>query len=129
MTSLEKSDLVTTNVRYRMPNVHPEGRKFVVIAAAIAALFFWVIDWDWIGWIVAGLTLWVAAFFRDPMRTTPQDPKLVVAPADGLVTMVVKVPPPAELAGPVDCRPFTPYTPARVTNSNREKRRAWPRSK
>src|SRR4051812_39532013 len=25
MTSLEKPDLVTTNVRYRMPNVHPEG--------------------------------------------------------------------------------------------------------
>ena len=51
MTSLEKSlekpDLVTTNVRYRMPNVHPEGRKFVVIAAAIvAALFFWVLDWE-----------------------------------------------------------------------------------
>jgi hypothetical protein len=49
MTSLEKPDLVTTNVRYRMPNVHPEGRKFVVIAAAIALIFYWVIDWDALG--------------------------------------------------------------------------------
>ena len=34
MTSLEKPDLVTTNVHWRWPSVHPEGRKFVVIAAA-----------------------------------------------------------------------------------------------
>ena len=100
MPSLEKSDLVTTNVRYRMPNVHPEGRKFVVIAAAIALLFFWVIDWDWLGWILAGVTLWVAAFFRDPIRTTPKGEGLVIAPADGMVTMIASVLPPPELAGP-----------------------------
>src|SRR3954462_5327719 len=99
MTSLEKPDLVTTNVRYRMPNVHPEGRKFVVIAAALALIWFWVIDWDWAGWIMVGLTLWVAAFFRDPIRTTPKGEGLVIAPADGMVTMIASVPPPPELAG------------------------------
>jgi phosphatidylserine decarboxylase len=99
MTSLEKPDLVTTNVRYRMPNVHPEGRKFVVIAAAIALLFHWVIDWDAFGWIMVGITLWVAAFFRDPIRTTPKGDTLVVSPADGLVTMIASVPPPPELVG------------------------------
>ncbi len=99
MPSLEKSDLVTTNVRYRMPSVHPEGRKFVVIAAAIALLFFWVIDWDPVGWIMAGITLWVAAFFRDPIRTTPKGEGLIVAPADGMVTMITSVPPPRELQG------------------------------
>ena len=62
-------------------------------------LFWWVIDWDWIGWIVAGLTLGVAAFFRDPVRTTPADPALIIAPADGLVTMITNVPPPRELWG------------------------------
>ena len=34
MPSLDKSDLVTTTVRYRMPSVHPEGRKFVVWGGA-----------------------------------------------------------------------------------------------
>lgn len=99
MTSLKKPDLVTTNVRYRMPSVHPEGRKFVVISAAIMLLFFWVIDWDWMGWILAGVTAWVAAFFRDPIRTTPTGEGLIIAPADGMVTMITTVPPPAELIG------------------------------
>lgn len=99
MSSLEKSDLVTTNVQWRWPSVHPDGRKFVVVAAAIALLFWWVIDWDWLGWIAAGLTLWTAAFFRDPIRTTPLGEGLVVAPADGLVTMITTMPPPRELIG------------------------------
>ena len=99
MTSLEKSDLVTTNVRYRMPSVHPEGRKFVVIAAAIT-LFFWVVvEWEIAGWLFAGISLWVAAFFRDPIRTTPKGEGLIVAPADGMVTMIATVPAPAELVG------------------------------
>ena len=102
MTSLEKPDLVTTNVRYRMPSVHPEGRKFVVVAAAIAVLFWWIIDWDVLGWLAAGLTLWTAAFFRDPIRTTPTGEGLIVAPADGLVTMIATGPPPRELVGGED---------------------------
>ena len=98
MNSLEKPDAVTTpTVRYRMPSVHPEGRKFVVIAAAITALFWWVIDWDAIGWLFAMVTIWTAAFFRDPVRTTPTGEGLIVAPADGLVTLITTVPPPKEL--------------------------------
>jgi phosphatidylserine decarboxylase len=99
MPSLEKPDLVTTTVRYRMPSVHPEGRKFVVIAAAVALLFWWVIDWDWLGWLSIGITAWIAAFFRDPVRTTPMGEGLIVAPADGMVTMITSVSPPRELIG------------------------------
>ena len=99
MSSLEKPELVTTTVRYRMPSVHPEGRKFVVIAAAIALLFWWVIDWDWLGWVSIGITSWVAAFFRDPIRTTPTGEGLIIAPADGMVTMIATGPPPRELIG------------------------------
>jgi phosphatidylserine decarboxylase len=95
----DKNELVTTTVRYRMPGVHPEGRKFVVIAGFIALLFWWVIDWDWIGWLAAGLTLWTAAFFRDPVRTTPEGEGLIIAPADGMVTMIATVPAPRELYG------------------------------
>ena len=96
MTSLEKPDLVTTNVRWRWPTVHPEGRKFVVIALAIALVFTLFIS-DEIGFPLLGVTLWVAAFFRDPIRTTPKGEGLIIAPADGLVTMITRVPPPREL--------------------------------
>ena len=100
MTSLEKpgGSLVTTNVRYRMPSVHPEGRKFAVVAAGITALFA-VLSWETLAWPMAGVTLWVLAFFRDPIRTTPKGDGLVIAPADGMVTMIADVPPPRELAG------------------------------
>ena len=100
MVSLEKSDSpLTTNVRYRVPAVHPEGRKFVVIAVAIMLVFWFVLEWEWLAWIMAGISLWVAAFFRDPIRTTPRSDSLIIAPADGLVTMIADVPPPPEMAG------------------------------
>jgi phosphatidylserine decarboxylase len=99
MPSLEKSDLVTTNVQWRWPSVHPEGRKFVVVALAVAALFWWVLDWDWLGYAAFALSFGIAAFFRDPVRTTPVGEGLIVAPADGLVTMITNVPPPRELWG------------------------------
>jgi phosphatidylserine decarboxylase len=100
MSSLEKQDAVTTpTVRYRMPSVHPEGRKFVVIAGAITALLWWVLDWDILGWLFAMVTIWTAAFFRDPVRTTPGGEGLIIAPADGMVTMIATVPPPRELIG------------------------------
>jgi phosphatidylserine decarboxylase len=98
MTSLEKPEIVTTNVRWRWPSVHPEGRKFVVISAAITLAFLFFIS-DEIGFPLIGLTIWVAAFFRDPVRTTPRDDRLIIAPADGLVTMITNVPPPRELQG------------------------------
>ncbi len=99
MPKLENSDLVTTNVQWRWPSVHPEGRKFAVIAFAVAALFWWVIDWDWLGYVAFALTLGIAAFFRDPVRTTPLGEGLIIAPADGLVTMITPVMPPRELVG------------------------------
>jgi phosphatidylserine decarboxylase len=98
MTSLEKPDLVTTNVRWRWPAVHPEGRKFVVIAAVVTAVFAFL-AWETIAWPLLGITVWVAAFFRDPIRTTPKGEGLLVAPADGLITMITQVPPPRELIG------------------------------
>ena len=99
MPSLDKPDgPITTNVKWRFPAVHPEGRKFAVIAAGIT-FFAFLIGWEFIGWLLVGLTIWVLAFFRDPIRTTPRGDKLVVAPADGLITLIAKVPPPPELRG------------------------------
>ena len=96
MAQIEKPDSQLTAVKWRFPSVHPEGRKYVLIAAAVALLVYWGIS-PFVGWLLIGLTTWVAAFFRDPVRTTPVDPKLVVAPADGLVTMITRVPAPPQL--------------------------------
>ena len=96
MTSLEQG-VPTPTVKYRMPSVHPEGIKFVVIAAVITLLFWFALDWEILGWLMAGLTVWVAAFFRDPIRVTPQGQGLIVAPADGLVCQIAEVGPPREL--------------------------------
>jgi phosphatidylserine decarboxylase len=56
--------------------------------------------WEFVAWLLVGLTIWVLAFFRDPIRTTPRGDKLIVAPADGLITLIARVPPPPELRGP-----------------------------
>jgi phosphatidylserine decarboxylase len=99
MPALEKPDSpLTTTVKWRFPSVHPEGRKFAVGAGAIT-LFAFLLHWQMLGWLLVGLTIWVAAFFRDPVRTTPRSDKLVIAPADGLITMITRVPPPRELRG------------------------------
>jgi phosphatidylserine decarboxylase len=43
------------------------------------------------------LTVWCALFFRDPVRVTPSREGLVVAPADGRISMIAQATPPAEL--------------------------------
>jgi phosphatidylserine decarboxylase len=100
MPELDKheSPLPITTVKWRFPSVHPEGRKFVVIAAAITFAVYFLIS-HFVGWLLVGATTWTAAFFRDPIRTTPRGDKFIVAPADGLITMIAQVPPPPELRG------------------------------
>ena len=101
MPALEKPDspLATTTVKWRFPSVHPEGRKFAVASGAIT-VFAFLLHWEMLGWLMVGLTVWVAAFFRDPIRTTPRGDKLIIAPADGLITLIARVPAPPELRGP-----------------------------
>lgn len=101
MPALDKreSQLPATTVKWRFPSVHPEGRKYVVIAAFVTVAAYWMVS-HFLGWLLVGGTIWVATFFRDPVRTTPRGDRLVVAPADGLITMIARVPPPPELRGP-----------------------------
>ena len=100
MPQLEKPDspLATTNTKWRFPSVHPEGRKFLLIAAVVTVIVYGGLS-HFLGWICFGLTIWIAAFFRDPIRTTPQGERLIVAPADGLISAISNVPPPREFAG------------------------------
>jgi phosphatidylserine decarboxylase len=98
MTEHETAVANGQGVKWQWPSIHPEGRKFVVIAAAIVVALS-LIGWEVLAWLMGGVTLWVGAFFRDPVRTVPQGDALIVAPADGMVTLIMDVPPPRELAG------------------------------
>ncbi len=75
--------------------VHPDGHKFVAIGLVVVLLGFLI--WDPLGWIAAGITAWIVYFFRDPDRVTPLREGLVISPADGRVSSIETVKPPAEL--------------------------------
>ena len=78
--------------------MHREGIKFVSFFAIVTALLFLLSNI--FGWIGVGLTVWCYYFFRDPKRTTPTREGLIVSPADGVVSLIEKAVPPAELGMP-----------------------------
>jgi phosphatidylserine decarboxylase len=75
--------------------MHPEGRKFVAIFAAITLVLFFL--WEPLGWVGVGLTVWVYYFFRDPERVVPIQEGIMVSPADGIVSLLEPAVPPSEL--------------------------------
>ncbi len=99
MTKKELTNRGAGDTKWAFPPVHPEGRKFGLIAGAICLIFAFM-AWETLAWPMAGITIWTLAFFRDPARTTPQDDRFIVSPADGLVTLIQEVLPPPEMAGP-----------------------------
>jgi len=64
-----------------------EGYPFIlvplIVAVVTAVLGLW-----YVGLLFLIVTAFMAYFFRDPHRVPPDDPKLVVAPADGRVTRI-----------------------------------------
>ena len=69
-----------------------EGVPFIILFLAPAAVFI-ALGW----WVAAGacvvLAGFMAFFFRDPYRDCPNDPSLVISPADGRVVTVGPVEP------------------------------------
>lgn len=86
---------VFDSIRKAIPPIHREGYPF--IAAAFVAALLLLLLWEPLGWIGFIITIYVAFFFRDPVRVVPADPNLVVSPADGIVTAVDLAAPPPEL--------------------------------
>src|ERR1700732_3874900 len=86
---------IANSIRAQIPPIHPEGYPFIGGFALASLILFWI--WTPLGWIGTGLTIWCALFFRDPVRVTPVRDGIVVAPADGRISMVTQVLPPAEL--------------------------------
>jgi phosphatidylserine decarboxylase len=67
-----------------------EGWPYIATLLGLGgALAFWVPS---LGAVVFALGLFSAFFFRDPERSIPQDPRLVLSPADGRIVRVAPAP-------------------------------------
>ncbi len=75
--------------------IHREGYVFLVGLLAVTILMF-TFSTN-LAWISLILTLWCAAFFRNPDRMVPQEENIIVAPADGIVQKITEDSPPEEL--------------------------------
>jgi phosphatidylserine decarboxylase len=82
-------------LRRALAPLHPDGLRFVLAGAAITVILFLL--GGAIGWCGLIVTAWIAYFFRDPWRVTPDRPGLVVSPADGVVVSVAPARSPPEL--------------------------------
>ncbi|MCX7311556.1 MAG: phosphatidylserine decarboxylase [Hyphomicrobiales bacterium] len=86
---------VINSIRSQLSPIHPQGFPFIGVFAFLSLILFWV--WSPLGWIGTIATAWCVYFFRDPVRVTPVREGLVVAPADGRVSLVANAVPPPEL--------------------------------
>jgi phosphatidylserine decarboxylase len=73
-----------------------DGWRFIAVFAGLAFLGA-LTGLAWLFWPLLLLMFWSIYFFRDPPRGVPQEEGLLIAPADGLVQMVMQSAPPAEL--------------------------------
>jgi phosphatidylserine decarboxylase len=90
----ERHSLLDTITDSIVP-VHSDGYKFLAIGIGVALFFFWL--WPPLAWVAVVVTAWIAYFFRDPPRVTPLRDGLVVSPADGRISAIERLRPPAEL--------------------------------
>ena len=86
---------IVNSIRSQMVPISPEGYPFIGIFALVTIFLFWV--WTPLGWVGTVLTIWCVLFFRDPPRVTPMRDGVIVAPADGMISMVTSAAPPREL--------------------------------
>jgi phosphatidylserine decarboxylase len=86
-----------------------EGYPFILGATGLAvALFVLALrlrSWPlWLlAFVVTVLAIWVAWFFRDPVRDGERGPHVAIAPADGKIVLIREVDEPTYLGGRARC--------------------------
>jgi phosphatidylserine decarboxylase len=66
-----------------------EGFIFIIPLAFLTGAFY-SFAYYWAAGLFEGLFLFVVWFFRDPNRVIPQEPNVIVSPADGKVVEIIK---------------------------------------
>ena len=94
---------IANSIRAQIPPIHPEGYPFIGGFALASLVLFWI--WTPLGWIGTLADGLVRAVFPRSRRVTPVREGIVVSPADGRVSMIAQVLPPAELG--LGDRPLT----------------------
>ncbi|HEY1095818.1 MAG TPA: phosphatidylserine decarboxylase [Alphaproteobacteria bacterium] len=83
------------NVAHFFKHINAAGWPFIAAFACVSILLGLIAsELLWLGLV---LTAWCVYFFRDPIRVTPDQPDLIIAPADGMVSAIEKVTLPQEL--------------------------------
>lgn len=90
-------------IRSAIPRIHPGGRVVIagvagvfVLARIITRLFGLRRFSRLLGRAGTAATAGAALFFRVPNRVPPADPRAVLAPADGIVSLITQAAPPQE---------------------------------
>jgi phosphatidylserine decarboxylase len=68
-----------------------EGWPLIGVLLGLAVVMF-LVRWPWAGGEFLFLAPFTTFFFRDPERTVPSDPRLVLSPADGKVIVAGPAP-------------------------------------
>lgn len=77
-----------------MIRIAREGRPFIAGAVVVLALLL-AVKASIVAAVWLLITLWIVAFFRDPVPTGPFDDRLLLAPADGKVVSIIETDEPA----------------------------------
>jgi phosphatidylserine decarboxylase len=86
---------LAASLRLVLAPPHPAGRPFIAGGAIVALIGLFITHW--LVWLGGAFVLFCLYFFRDPERTPPDRPGVVIAPADGHIVSVMPAVPPAEL--------------------------------
>ena len=97
----ENGSVISSILGFFVP-VHPDGHKFVAIAALASVIGF--LFSSVLGLLLFIIVAYVAYFFRDPVRVVPQRAGLILAAGDGRVSMIEEISPPEELGLGPDLR-------------------------
>lgn len=87
--------LLTTIKDVLLVPIHPKGKPFIAIAAAVMLLLFLCSPYT--GLIGLLGLLFCVYFFRDPPRLVPQGAGFVLVTGDGIISHITQVPLPKEL--------------------------------